>query len=80
MEALYKLADGQAEVMEFHVKQTSRVTGRELQKMKLKKNILIGKIYRNGSSFTPSGFIVTPSGNLHFFHVTSFLPCNNGIL
>ena len=55
MEALYKLADGQAEVMEFRVKQESRVTGRELQKMKLKKNILIGKIYRNGSSFTPSG-------------------------
>ena len=55
MEALYKLADGQAEVMEFHVRQESRVTGRELQKMRLKKNILIGKIYRDGSSFTPSG-------------------------
>ncbi len=55
MEALYKLADGQAEVMEFHVKQASNVTGRELQKMKLKKNILIGKIYRSGRSFTPSG-------------------------
>lgn len=55
MEALYKLADGQAEVMEFHVRKASNVTGRELQKMKLKKNILIGKIYRSGRSFTPSG-------------------------
>lgn len=55
MENLYKLADGQAEVMEFHVKQASRATGRELQKMKLKKNILIGKILRGGRLFTPSG-------------------------
>ena len=55
METLYKLADGQAEVMEFHVRQKSEATGRELRKMRLKKNVLIGKIFRGGWVFTPSG-------------------------
>ena len=55
METLYNIKDTDAEAMEFHIHEKSRCVGIPLQKMQLKRNILIGKIYRNGKLFTPTG-------------------------
>ena len=41
--------------MEFHIKEKCRATGIPLLKLNLKKNTLIGKIYRGGKLFTPTG-------------------------
>ena len=55
MENLYRLAGDEVEAMEFHIKEKSNVTGVPLLKLNLKKNTLIGKIYRAGRLFTPTG-------------------------
>ena len=55
MENLYRIAGDEVEAMEFHVKESSRVTGIPLQDLKMKKNTLIGKIYRGDRLFTPGG-------------------------
>ncbi|MBR3070165.1 MAG: Trk system potassium transporter TrkA [Lachnospiraceae bacterium] len=55
MENLYRLAGDEVEAMEFHIKEKCRATGVPLLKLNLKKNTLIGKIYRGGKLFTPTG-------------------------
>lgn len=55
VENFYKLADGQAEALEFLVKEGSPVTGTPLQKLHIRKNTLICCIYRNGQVIVPSG-------------------------
>lgn len=55
MENLYKLANKEVEVMEFIIRERTRVVGIPIQNLPLKKNILIGKIYRQGKLITPSG-------------------------
>ena len=55
MENLYKLPDSNAEAMEFHIGEQCRACDIPLQKLRLKKNILIAKIYRGDHLFTPTG-------------------------
>ena len=55
VENLYKIASGEAEAIEFHVTEKTRAVSIPLVKLNTKKNILIGKIFRNGRAFTPTG-------------------------
>lgn len=55
VENLYKLEDGKAEALEFYIKEESKVTGIPLQKLKIKKNILVCSINRSGNIITPGG-------------------------
>ncbi|MDO4804874.1 MAG: Trk system potassium transporter TrkA [Lachnospiraceae bacterium] len=55
MENLYKLPDSNAEVMEFHIGEKCKACNVPLQKLRLKSNILIAKIFRESRLFTPSG-------------------------
>ena len=55
VERLYRLQDGKAEAMEFIIKEPSAVTDTPLCKLKLRKNILNGCIYRAGKVILPGG-------------------------
>lgn len=55
VENLYKLEDGRAEALEFYIKENSSVTGIPLEKMHLKKDLLICSIMRNGKAIIPGG-------------------------
>lgn len=55
VENLYKLEDGRVEALELSIKEASDVTGIPLLKMRLKKNLLVCSITRNGQSILPSG-------------------------
>lgn len=55
VENFYKLADGQAEALEFLVKEGSPVAGTPLQKLHIRKNTLICCIYRDGQVIIPTG-------------------------
>lgn len=55
VEALYKLEDGRAEVLEFLLKENSSVCNIPLQELKLRRNTLICCIYRNHQVIVPSG-------------------------
>ncbi len=55
METLYKIMDGKAEVLEFHIKSETPLTNIPLKDITLKKNILIAGILRGRKSIIPSG-------------------------
>lgn len=55
IETLYHLFDSRAEAIEFLVQETSDVTGVPLMDLRLKKNLLVACIIRNGRSFIPNG-------------------------
>lgn len=55
VETLYKLANGKAEALEFNITDSSRITDIPLQQLKIRKNTLIGSIYRNGKVIFPGG-------------------------
>lgn len=55
VESFYSLADGQAEVLEFSIKDDSDITGINLYKLPLRPNTLISCIYRNGKVIIPTG-------------------------
>lgn len=55
VENLYKLEEGRAEALEFHIKEESPVTGIPLSKLKIKKNILICCINRRNQVIIPGG-------------------------
>ncbi|MBQ4055277.1 MAG: Trk system potassium transporter TrkA [Clostridia bacterium] len=55
VETLYHLFDSRVEAIEFRVKERSDVTGIALKDLKLKKDLLISFINRNGSIIMPSG-------------------------
>ena len=55
VETLYKLANGKAEALEFNITDNSGITDIPLQQLKLRKNTLIGCIYRNGRVIFPGG-------------------------
>ncbi len=55
VEALYRIADGRAEALQFEVLKDSRATGIPLKKLKLKNNILIPFIIRGGRLVFPTG-------------------------
>lgn len=55
IETLYQILDGQAEALEFAVKEASEVTGVPLAQLELKSNLLIACINRNGKVKIPRG-------------------------
>lgn len=55
VEALYKLMDEKVEALEFSVKTESKITGKPLKELSLKKNILIAGIIRNRKIIVPGG-------------------------
>lgn len=55
VESFYSLADGQAEVLEFSIKDDSDITGINLYKLPLRPNTLISCIYRKGKVIIPTG-------------------------
>lgn len=55
VETLYRILDDKVEALEFSIKQESKVTGTPLMNLKLKKNLLVCAIVRNGKIITPSG-------------------------
>ena len=55
VETLYKLANGKAEALEFNITDKSGITDIPLQQLKIRKNTLIGCIYRNGQVIFPGG-------------------------
>lgn len=55
VENLYKLEDGKAEALEFYIKEESAVTGVPLEKLKIRKNILISCITRGNQVIIPGG-------------------------
>lgn len=55
IEALYKIVEGKAEAVEFKIEEAGPVTGKPLEKLTLKPNILIGCIHRDGEVIIPKG-------------------------
>ena len=55
VETLYKIKKDRAEALEFHVTEDSGLIGIPLEKLDLKKNLIICSIMRNGSVITPKG-------------------------
>jgi len=55
VETLYKLANGRAEALEFNITDKSGITDIPLQQLKIRKNTLIGCIYRGGRIIFPGG-------------------------
>lgn len=55
VENLYKLEDGRAEALEFYIKEPSDVTDTPLEKLRIRKNILICCISRGGQVIIPGG-------------------------
>ena len=63
VETLYHILDGQAEALEFAVRDRSAVTGIPLSELKLKDNLLIACIYRGGVVHIPRGQDVIQPGD-----------------
>ena len=55
IEALYNLFDGRVEAIEFSIDEASKVTDTPLMKLKLKDQVLVAFINRNGKIILPSG-------------------------
>lgn len=63
IETLYRMLDDKVEALEFIIKQESKVTGKPLMELNLKKNLLVCAIIRNGKIITPSGKDTIMSGD-----------------
>ena len=55
VETLYQILDGQAEALEFAIRERSQVTGVPLMDLPTKDNLLLGCIHRNGKIIIPRG-------------------------
>lgn len=63
VEAVYRLVENQVEALEFRVQEESEITDVSLQKLRLKRGILICCIVRNGVVITPGGSDVIKKGD-----------------
>ena len=63
MNALYKIADGNAEAMEFLVNGTTRHQGVPLRDLQLKRGILIAVLIHQGRVIIPDGSSVITAGD-----------------
>lgn len=63
METLYRLADGSVEALEFKVHEGAACVGVALKDLRLKKNILISSLVRDGVSMIPDGNTVIEPGD-----------------
>ncbi len=66
MLALYRIAEGNADAMEFHAVDGTRNLGRTLAEVTLKPNILIACIHRGGSAIVPKGHDAIEKGDRVF--------------
>lgn len=55
IETLYRILDDKVEAIEFKVTQESKVTGKSLMDLNIRKNLLVCAIFRNGKIITPTG-------------------------
>ena len=56
IDTLYRLFDERVEALGFKIKNESSVTNIEIKDLKLKQNVVIAGIYRNGKVIRPNGF------------------------
>lgn len=63
VETLYHLCDSRVEAIEFRVNEPSAATGKLLKDMKLKKDVLIAFINRNGRILIPYGNVSIETGD-----------------
>lgn len=56
IDTLYSLFDDRVEAIGFKIKDESNVTNIKIKDMKLKSNVIIAGIYRNGNVIRPNGF------------------------
>ena len=63
MTALYRIADGQAEAMEFQANHTTRNLGIPLRDLRLRRGILIAVIVRGGKVIIPEGSTCLQKGD-----------------
>ncbi len=63
VETLYKLREGKVEALEFIIKEDSELTNATLKDMRLKDNLLIAGIFRNGKLIIPGGDDVFKKGD-----------------
>ena len=55
IETMHFILDGKAEALEFEIKEASPIVGKTLFDLKIKKNVLIACINRNGKTIIPRG-------------------------
>ena len=55
LQAMHHLANGQIETLQFLIKEANKMTGKPLSQLKLKKDVLIAAIIRNGKTIFPTG-------------------------
>ena len=63
VQTLYRLMDGRVEALEFRIGHTAKVIGTPIKNLKIKKNVLIGSIYRKRKLIVPSGEDMIKSGD-----------------
>ncbi len=63
VETMHMILDNKAEALEFRIKENSPITAVSIDKLNLKKNILIACINRNGSIIIPRGRDVIQKGD-----------------
>lgn len=63
VETLHRIIDNKAEALEFYIHEKSRVTDTPLQKLKIRKGILIASITRNGKVIVPRGSDMLQKGD-----------------
>lgn len=63
IETLYKIVAGKAEALEFRVRESSSILGIPLESLKLKNNLLVACINRNGKIIMPRGKDVIQVGD-----------------
>lgn len=56
VETLYRIIENKAEALEFIIREQSDVVGIPLEKLKIKKDILVAGIYRNRKVIIPRGY------------------------
>ena len=56
VETLYRIIENKAEALEFVIRKESRVTEKPLEQLKIKKDILVACIYRDGHVIVPRGY------------------------
>ena len=55
IQTLYNIVGGKAQALEFKVKSESEVVGKPLSRLRIRRNVLICCIGRNGKMIIPSG-------------------------
>jgi len=63
MESLYRIADGEVEIMEFNVAEDSRLIGTPLKELKFKPNTLISAVIRGKLSSIANGGTIVNGGD-----------------